>query len=181
MKPPLRDHCHERVRPPVLTHHIFVAKGVVFQDRLYCMSQPADIEVLSLNLSFLKKTRGVGSKAQNFARCSLVSTWVSIYKVLSLMHHFCHFSGPKSSALHQRHYWSVSSALCVESWYCAPFSSTLCAWLDVLQLLPPSNPPYHWIPEVGIPDHGEDQLLVLHHRKHLPRTCYLYCKRWKLS
>ncbi len=34
VKPVLRDHCHER--PAVLTDHIFVANGVVFQDRFYC-------------------------------------------------------------------------------------------------------------------------------------------------
>ncbi len=37
------------------------------------------VRIWCRNLSFLKKTRGVGWKAQNFARCSLVSTWVSIY------------------------------------------------------------------------------------------------------
>ncbi len=35
VKPVLKDHCHDR--PPVLTDHIFVANGVVFQDRFYCI------------------------------------------------------------------------------------------------------------------------------------------------
>ncbi len=34
--PVLTDHCHER--PPVLTDHISVANGVVFQDRFYCIN-----------------------------------------------------------------------------------------------------------------------------------------------
>ncbi len=39
-----------------------------------------------INLSFLKKTRGVGSKAQNCARCTLVSTWVSIYMIYYILY-----------------------------------------------------------------------------------------------
>ncbi len=38
VKPRLRDHCHET--PPVLTDHIFVANGVVFQERFYCILSP---------------------------------------------------------------------------------------------------------------------------------------------
>ena len=87
MKPVLRDHCYETPpvwqtthfwqglhlifqynwtchrRPPVLTDHIFVVNGVVFQDRFYCNvpyqtlhSDPCDLRPLRFKTSLYFKT-----------------------------------------------------------------------------------------------------------------------------